>query len=518
MSPAVEAQAQEALDAEQKQKQQQNQLQNQLQNQMQNQHCCGEKGVMLEPFVHQVGGHSCVLRFGEQTICKPLIPREHQFYKSLPAAMRKFTPQYRGVVSVSFEEDEEGNLCLIAYPLHSDPAADLENMDHSADCEPKTKMLKWGKMVASSLLVDGDIYSKDGRSRLSRKEKEKSVQKLQEDMELEWLQQAEVLYCRLENSHSNAEPQLKHNPWSLKCHQQHLQRMKENAKHRNQYKFILLENLTWQHTVPCVLDLKMGTRQHGDDASEEKKAVQIRKCQQSTSASIGVRLCGMQVYQSDTDQLMFMNKYHGRKLTLPGFKEALFQFFHSGRRLRRELLSPVLSRLRDMQAALEACESYRFYSSSLLIIYDGAPHRKHTRRRAEDGLSEEEDDEEYDDDEEVEVETGPEEEEEEEEEEAEVAGALGFPHSPSSASEDSSSSCSSSSSSVSGTSGMGQARLSSSFPGGSTVDVRMIDFAHTTCRHYREDSVVHEGQDSGYIFGLQNLITIISELENCSTD
>ncbi|XP_035801770.1 inositol hexakisphosphate kinase 2-like [Amphiprion ocellaris] len=512
MSPAVEAQAQEAMDAEQKQKQQQQQ-QNQLKNQLQHQQCYMEKGVMLEPFVHQVGGHSCVLRFGEQTICKPLIPREHQFYKSLPAAMRKFTPQYRGVVSVSFEEDEEGNLCLIAYPLHSDPAADLENKDHSTDCEPKSKMLKWGKMMASSLLVDSENYSKDGRIRHSRKDKDKSVHMLPEDMELEWLQQAEVLYYRLEHSHSNAVPQLKHNPWSLKCHQQHLQRMKENAKHRNQYKFILLENLTWQHTVPCVLDLKMGTRQHGDDASEEKKAVQIRKCQQSTSASIGVRLCGMQVYQSDTGQLMFMNKYHGRKLTLPGFKEALFQFFHSGRRLRRELLSPVLSRLRDMQAALEGCESYRFYSSSLLIIYDGSPHRKHTRRRTEDGLSEEDEDDEEDE----EVEAEPEmEEEEEEEEDGEVAGALGFPHSPSTSS-DGSSSCSSSSSSA-GSSGMSQARLSRSDSRSPVVDVRMIDFAHTTCRHYREDSVVHEGQDSGYIFGLQNLITIISELENHSTD
>lgn len=496
----MEAQAQEVMDAEQKQKQQ---------NKLQHQQCYMEKGVMLEPFVHQVGGHSCVLRFGEQTICKPLIPREHQFYKSLPAAMRRFTPQYRGVVSVSFEEDEEGNLCLIAYPLDSDPAAatDLVNNEHSVDCDPKSKMMTWGKMMASSLLAD----SKDGRSRNSRKDKEKSVQKLQEDMELEWLKQAEVLYYRLEHSHSNAVPQLKHNPWSLKCHQQHLQRMKENAKHRNQYKFILLENLTWRHTVPCVLDLKMGTRQHGDDASEEKKAMQIRKCQQSTSALIGVRLCGMQVYQSDTDQLMFMNKYHGRKLTLAGFKEALFQFFHSGRRLRHELLSPVLSRLREMQAALEACESYRFYSSSLLIIYDGAPHRKHTRRRTEDGLSEEEEDED-DEDEEVEAEPEMDEDEEEEEEVGEVAGALGFPHSPSTSSD------SSSSSSSSGSSGISQAHLSRSETHSSVVDVRMIDFAHTTCRYYREDSVVHEGQDSGYIFGLQNLITIISELENQSTD
>lgn len=90
MGPAVEAQALKATDAEQKQ------------NQLQHQQRYVEKGVMLEPFVHQVGGHCCVLRFGEQTICKPLIPREHQFYKTLPAAVRKFTPQYRGKAIQSF--------------------------------------------------------------------------------------------------------------------------------------------------------------------------------------------------------------------------------------------------------------------------------------------------------------------------------------------------------------------------------------------------------------------------------
>lgn len=172
-----------------------------------------------------------------------------------------------------------------------------------------------------------------------------------------------------------------------------------------------------------------------------------------------------------------MNKYHGRKLTLAGFKEALYQFFHNGCRLRRELLSPVLRRLREMQAALEACESYRFYSSSLLIIYNGDPPRNPSRPRhrgGEDGDEDEPSD------------------EEEEEDEGEEAGAFGCP-------------CSSS------TGGSGE----SSSP---DVDVRMIDFAHTTCRHYGEDSVVHEGQDSGFIFGLQNLITIISQLEDHSTD
>ena len=39
--------------------------------------------------------------------------------------------------------------------------------------------------------------------------------------------------------------------------------------------------------------------------------------------------------------------------------------------------------------------------------------------------------------------------------------------------------------------------------------MKMIDFAHSTFEGFMDDPIVHEGPDSGYITGLDSLITIL---------
>ncbi|KAM6310906.1 inositol hexakisphosphate kinase 3 [Podargus strigoides] len=325
--------------------------------------------VLLEPFVHQVGGHMSMMKYDEHTVCKPLVSQELSFYESLPLAMRQFTPQYKGIVSVHLKKDSLGNPTLIASPsLQAESCGRLDNA--ISDSVTIWHKCKWAASTGTS---SEHTLVKWSHTQLTKTFKDSCPGKMLLRTDLQYHTDS-----LLEDANGNQPERNSHNPWGLHCHRQHLNRMSSKHNENKLHQFLLLENVVSKYNYPCILDLKMGTRQHGDDASEEKKARHIKKCEQSTSASLGVRICGMQVYQADTGHFLCKDKYYGRKLCPEGFRQTLRQFLCNGNHLRTDLLEPIILRLKALLSVIRKQSSYRFYSSSLLIIYDGQEHKENT--------------------------------------------------------------------------------------------------------------------------------------------
>ncbi|XP_005095044.1 inositol hexakisphosphate kinase 3 [Aplysia californica] len=268
----------------------------------------GPTPLGLQPFDHQVAGQSLILRYNDTTLCKCLIPREHAFYQRMPESLQPFVPQYRGV-----------NQLILPDP-DTFKDTEKENLSHSPHHErPSPYKTTPSQAPPSSQRVPPSFSPAQLRGMRGLRKSSRTG-----------LGDGGSLYY-----------------------------------------FLLLEDLISGYDRPCILDLKAGTRQHGDDAPPEKIAYQVNKCTQTTSATLGLRLCGMKRYVETSNNYDNKDKVFGRNLSDEEMKLEIIQFLFNGKEFRHDVVKPLLDLLERLRNVVRNLEGYRFYSCSLLIVYEG---------------------------------------------------------------------------------------------------------------------------------------------------
>ena len=283
-----------------------------------------EPSQPLEPFAHQVGGHFPMVCLDDQTVCKPINERERVIYQTIPEKLKPFVPVFHGVMKVEVRDREDGYITLTGHP----PPQYLAPTPDGSGASPKSRL---------SLLLHRDSLDSP---------------QISGNTTLEIESESPVAFC---------------NPWALKCHRDHLAKLGllDNAPKSSRHTYLLLENVVRNYQRPCVLDLKIGKRQYSDDCSESKIQRKIARSNQTTTASLGLRLAGMQVFRNGEYQCL--NKYDGRSFDDASFIETLATFLCNSR-LKRSLCEKVSV----LTSVLQELNSYRFYTCSLLVSYDAA--------------------------------------------------------------------------------------------------------------------------------------------------
>lgn len=271
------------------------------------------------PFRHQVGGHGPVVALeGTTFVAKPLDTTEFAFYKDTPPELCRFVSAFHGLASVKF--------CSTAIDL-----ASKENEAGAAESKDNG-----GQAFTPVNAVDSDavINSPHGNERSS-------------------------------------------NPWSITMYKKQLASSKTVAA-AGTVPCMLLDNLIDRLEYPCLLDIKVGTRLYDDNADPVKRERCLAKASSTTSMQMGIRICGMQVYHPESGRYMCQDKYMGRTLTSSTISNALRTYFDVNNgspawasTRTQWIVASILNHIRELRSVIESLNGKRFWSSSLLVMYDG---------------------------------------------------------------------------------------------------------------------------------------------------
>lgn len=140
--------------------------------------------------------------------------------------------------------------------------------------------------------------------------------------------------------------------------------------------YLVLSDLTACYRRPCVLDVKIGTRTFDESADATKQAEELAKY--PLQAAFGFRLAGWKRWNVTGGGGVWeeRDKAWGRAVQPHQMLSALEQFVSTASgSTRRRVLFDWLTQLRQLQTIFERQTDYRFYASSLLLMYEGDEER-----------------------------------------------------------------------------------------------------------------------------------------------
>jgi len=137
---------------------------------------------------------------------------------------------------------------------------------------------------------------------------------------------------------------------------------KINNKH-----YLVLENLTFGMSKPCVMDIKIGKITYGLDATEEKIA-RNKKSYPGTKGPFGFSVLGLITH---SDQGYVQHKKHfGKSLDQNNLDLILNNFLDVNSKYALNLAKCFLIKLKEIEAFFLSQKTYLLFGSSILFVYD----------------------------------------------------------------------------------------------------------------------------------------------------
>jgi len=137
-------------------------------------------------------------------------------------------------------------------------------------------------------------------------------------------------------------------------------------------RFMMIENLTKGFEKPCIVDIKIGEKTYGPDASKEKRE-KADSAYMGTKIPFGFSVLGLSVYCGEQkEDFKVLNKDFGKQLSKETIDEFLQIYFDGANRTEKTTrVSKIFVRkLRDIYEFYSQQRSFHIFGSSLLFVYD----------------------------------------------------------------------------------------------------------------------------------------------------